>query len=316
MSKVPKGSGMITSLVGPNSYARKVALEKMVAEFSSKHGSMAIERLDGEETTVAQTKEALESISFLTPQKLVVLRTPSALKEVLQDFEDLFSDIPDSTKLIIIEPVPDKRSKYYGYLQKHTYCVQCIEPNETELVSWLMAEANRLGSKLSRADAAYIVGLVGNNQMALATEIEKLSLASEEEISRQIIDVMVEPTLQSTIFQLVESAFAGDITRTFRLYDEQRAQKVEPQAIIGMLAWQFHVLAVLITAGDKSDTQISADTNIKPFTLQKSRALVKRKGAKKIKQLIKDLYLLDVRSKSTITDVDDALKNYFIAMSR
>jgi len=75
MSKVPKGSGMITSLVGPNSYARKVALEKMVAEFSSKHGSMAIERLDGEETTVAQTKEALESISFLTPQKLVVWRT-------------------------------------------------------------------------------------------------------------------------------------------------------------------------------------------------------------------------------------------------
>ena len=105
-------------------------------------------------------------------------------------------------------------------------------------------------------DARYLVERVGTNQQLLANEIEKLALY-DKDISKESIDLLTEETPQSTIFELLEAAFAGNHRKVQTLYAEQRAMKVEPPQIIALLAWQLHILAIIKTAGDRTPETIA-----------------------------------------------------------
>ncbi len=72
---------MIVTLTGDNHFLIQSELNQVVKSFVSKYGDMALEKYDGEESEYDQMREALESMPFLAPRKLVVLRSPSACKE-------------------------------------------------------------------------------------------------------------------------------------------------------------------------------------------------------------------------------------------
>ncbi len=98
----------------------------------------------------------------------------------------------------------------------------------------------------------------------------------DSKITRRTIDLLTDPAPQSTVFQLLEAAFAGDRRRASELYADQRAQSVEPPQIIAMLAWQLHVLAVIKTAGDRSPRAIAKEAGINPFVIRKSQGIVSK----------------------------------------
>src|SRR5207302_5372047 len=102
---------------------------------------------------------------------------------------------------------------------------------------WLSETAKARNATLNPSDASYLVERVGLNQQLLANELDKLLLYNPQ-ITRSSIDQLTDPTPQSTVFQLLEAAFAGRTKQALDLYAEQRGLKVEPQQIIAMLAWQ------------------------------------------------------------------------------
>src|SRR5690606_24141563 len=122
--------------------------------------------------------------------------------------------------------------------------------------------------------------------------INKLVLF-DPHISRESIGLLTEPLPQSTMFQLLDAAFAGDNKRALELYDEQRAQKVEPQAILGMIAWQLHVLALVKTAEQQGITDIAKEAKLSPFVVQKSRGITRRLSLAKLKDLLNRAHKLD-----------------------
>jgi DNA polymerase-3 subunit delta len=167
---------------------------------------------------------------------------------------------------------------------------------------------------LQRADAQYLAERVGLNQQLLANELEKL-LLYDVQISRQTIDLLTEPAPQSTIFQLLEAAFAGNRRRAMELYREQRALKVEPPQIIAMLAWQLHVLALIKTAGQRSSDAIASEAKLSPYVVRKSQGIADNLTGSELKVLVQDLLEIDVRSKRSALDADEALQNYLLKLA-
>src|SRR5260370_1077233 len=78
------------------------------------------------------------------------------------------------------------------------------ELDEEGLALWLVAAAKAQGGKLSPADARFLVARVGVVQQLLAGELEKLLLYAPE-ITQQTIEMLVEATPQSKIFDLLEA---------------------------------------------------------------------------------------------------------------
>ncbi|MEK7059157.1 MAG: DNA polymerase III subunit delta [Patescibacteria group bacterium] len=305
---------MVIALTGENGFGLGLALRQLVDSFVAEHGDLALERIDAEEAGFARLQESLTSLPFLASKKLVVLRAPSKQKEFLEKFEQILAEVPETTEVIIVEPKLDRRLSYYKYLKSKTDFRDFPELDQNGLVSWLVTMAKDRNGHLSSSDARYLVERAGLKQQLLANELDKL-LLYDAKITRQTIDLLTEPSPQSTIFQLLEAAFAGDSKRAMKLYAEQRSLKVEPQQIVAMLAWQLHVLAIIKTAGDRGADEIAREAKLNPFVVRKSQAIARNLSQAELRRQVGELLKIDVKTKRTSIDFDEALQNYLITLS-
>ncbi|MBI1857466.1 DNA polymerase III subunit delta [Candidatus Saccharibacteria bacterium] len=305
---------MIITLTGSNSFMLHQRLQKIIDVFVVEHTDMGLEKFDGGEAEFDKIRESLQSLPFLASKKLIVLRTPSILKQFIEQAEILLAELPETTDVILVEPKLDKRSSYYKFLSKHSEFHEFGNLDEQNLSTWLVQMARNNGNNLRFADARYLVERLGTNQQLLAGELDKLSNFNSD-ITKENIDLLVEPTPQSTIFQLLEAALNGRTKMALKLYDEQRIQKTEPFAIIAMLAWQLHVVAIIKTAGARSDADIASEAKLSPFVVRKSRLIADRLSFMEVKLLLDELLRLDERLKTENIDADEALKNFLLKTS-
>lgn len=305
---------MIITLTGENNFGLQAALDDLVKGFVIINSPLALERVDAQEAGFDKIQEVMTGLPFLSARKMVLLRSPSSNKQFVEQFEQLIGDMPDTTDLVLVEPKLDKRTAYYKQLKKLTDFKEFAELDGAALARWLADTAKQAGGKLSLPDATYLVERIGPNQQLLSNELDKL-LLYDSNVTRRTIDLLTEPAPQSTIFQLLEAAFAGRSERALKLYGEQRAQKVEPQQIIAMLAWQLHVLAVIKAAGDRPADEIAKDARLNPFVVRKSQGIARDLSLGEVKRLVADLIKIDVSSKRTAIDLDEALQNYLLQLS-
>lgn len=306
---------MIETFTGANDFARTQALRQRVAEFVQQHGDFAVERLDGESTSSEQMRASVESLPFLTARKLVVLREPSKQKVFTEAIADILAAVSESTDVIIVEPKLDKRLSYYKILKKDTQLQEFPQLDANGLSRWASEYVKQNGGTLSATDAKLIVDRLGVNQQMMQLELDKL-LAYDPKVTKQTIELLTDRLPQSTVFELLDAAFAGNLPRAMQLYKEQRELKVEPQAIIAMLAWQLHIVAVVKAGGQKSADDIAKAAKLNPFVVRKSQTLAKKLTLQRLKQLVAELLALDARLKRTVTDADDATQLYLIQLAQ
>lgn len=303
----------VTALTGKNSFALQAALKDKVNAFVDANGDLALETIDLEEQEVSALAAALSSPGFLSPQKMVVVHSPSKNKQFIEGFEKVLEEVADGVEVLAVDPQVDKRTAWYKWLKKHADLHESADLDERGLVAWACDYAKDGGGELSRADARVLVQRIGTNQRLLANELDKL-LAYDPKITKKTIELLCEPLPQSSVFDLLEAALAGNKKRVTELFDEQRRARVEPQAIMGLIGWQMHVLAIVATAGDRSSSEIAKAAKLNPFVVQKSMPLAKKRGPAAIKQLVQQATGLDMRLKSTSVNAHDAVLNFLLAM--
>ena len=305
---------MITTLTGENDVLRQQTLRSLVDGFVAEHGDMGLERLDGEEVDYNRMLGAVQSLPFLASRKMLVLRSPGANKEFAEKFEAFVAELAGTNDVVLVEPKLDKRLSYYKLLKKLTDFREFNPLDDNALVRYLAEYAREQGGVLSATDARLLVDRVGTNQLVLQHEVDKL-LAYDAKISRANIELLTERTPQSSIFELLDAAFAGNAKRALSLYAEQRALRVEPQQILAMLVWQLHILAIVKTAGSKSADTMAKDSRLSPFTIRKTQNLARSTTLAHLRQLITSLREYDVRLKSQALSADEVVQYYLLNLA-
>lgn len=302
---------MIYTYTGENNYLKRRALTEKIKTFVETYGDFALERLQGDEATLDQMQAAITSMPFLAERKLVVIHKASANKDFIDVVATIVSRVPEITDVIFDEPKLDKRTGYYKWLKSKTEYQEFSILDDQRLVGWMIEYAKQKGSALARGDAMYVLQRVGNNQQRLANELDKLTLL-EGPITRASIDELTEPTPQSKIFDLLDAAFSGDTPRAMALYEDQRAQKVQPQAMLAMLGWQLRQVALAKTAGNHD---LVGEAKMSPYGAEKAKRIASRMTLAHLKRLMSDLTILDVRSKRSAIDLDQALREYILRIT-
>jgi DNA polymerase-3 subunit delta len=244
---------------------------------------------------------------------MVIVRELGGNHEAAEKIEQIISSVSPTTHLVIHEPATDKRTAYYKTLKSKTQFEEFGDLEPRELAGWLVAEAQNMGAKLSLADANYLIERVGAGQTLLSNELEKISLY-DSEISRANIDLLTEKAPQSKIFDLLDATFSGNKKKALDLYDEQRTQRIEPQAILALLAWQLHLIAVAKAAKGKNPGEIAKEAKISPYPLAKAQSLAARITDEKLKSMIAEAAEIDYRSKTLSLEVDEALRAYIVTI--
>jgi DNA polymerase-3 subunit delta len=287
-------------------------LDSLVADFTHTYGEVGVEHLDGEDADTAKMRGSLQSLPFLTDRKLVVLREPGKQKDFAENIATILENMPETTDVIIVEPKLDKRLSYYKTLKKQTDFREFAELDANSLTRWAVEYVKMRGS-LSLADAKFLIDRVGANQQLVKNELDKL-LTYSTTISRQTIELLTETAPQSTVFELLDAAFAGNKSRAMELYKEQRAIRVEPQAIIAMIVWQLHVMAIVRAAGTMPADEIAKSAKLNPFVVRKTQSLARNRTLPQIKTMVQKLLALDIQLKTTAIDDDAALQLYLLEL--
>lgn len=300
---------MIISLAGSNKFAINKRLNELINEFIKNNGKLAIERFDGEEVDAKTIAEAINNLPLLANSKMVVIRNGQANKELVEQIEQIISSTPDWCELIFYEPQIDRRSIYFKVLKGKSEFEDFAELNPQDLPKWLLNESAKHGGELTFADANYLVRRIGPDQNRLVSELVKLITYSPK-VSRQTIDELTEPTPQSRVFDLLDAAFNDQKSLALKLYGQQRAQKVEPQAILAMLTWQLNLIALAKTGAGKAPAEIASDSGNSEYPLRKAGGLAAQLSDKRLGELVNAVYEIELKSKTQTYDLDEALKTY------
>lgn len=304
---------MKVALTGSNHYLLKKRLDEITNAFIAEQNELALERKDAEETDFQSVLDAVQSLPFLSERKMLVLRGAGNNKDISGQIEQIIDAAGDTSDLIFYEPNIDKRSSFFKVLKSKTQLEEFNEMDARSLAKWLAAEAKKQHGSLTQADAEYLVERVGTDQQQLANELDKL-ITYESKVSRANIDLLTEKTPQSKVFDLLDAAFAGDKELALELYQDQRAQKVEPQAIMAMIAWQLKLLALAKLGVGKNSQQIARDAGLSPYPVMKAQNLARKIDDNKFRQMVADALDIDEKGKTKNIDLDEALKTYIVTL--
>ncbi len=306
---------MLVVLTGDDSFALKQALRARINEFVDKHGEFALEQMDADDAAVEHIFDAINSIPLLSAGKMVVVYGASRHKELLEKLADNPESVPESTELLLVDSKLDKRARYYKQLRKTAQFNEFLSTDTKDIASWAVDYAKTQGGELSRSEASYLAQRVGIDKTLLSSEIDKLVTFSPK-VTRESIDLLCEPLPRSTVFQLLDAAFVGNTDRALELYKDQRKQRVEPLAILGMIAWQLQSLALVKTAGERSVEDIAREAKLNPFVVRKNREVASKITLLQLRKLVRRALELDVKLKSTAVDADEAMRYFLMTLSR
>lgn len=303
---------MITTLTGKNTYALKIALREIVATAETELGDMGIEKIDAQESDVDTILQAVQSLPFLVPKKLVVVQNAQGNTELMNRIDEVIDRTADEVDVVLVGPVFDKRKSSFNSLKKHTSLKEFTEPKPFELPDFVLSTSKKLGVSITKADATYLIDRVGPDQMILQSELQKMAIMSDK-ITRDEIDTHTEQSPQSSIFDMLDAAFSGRTERAVELYRQQRKMRIEPQYIIAMLTWQLHNLALAVFAQPQSES-VLVGAGQSPYAARKSLSLARSISKSDLKRYVSDLVALDVAIK-TSAEADSALELYLMNVS-
>lgn len=306
---------MILAFIGDNGHAREQAANEFVNGFIGIHGTVAVDKFAGEELDLSVLTDAISSVPFLSERRLVIVRDLSMNKQLAEQLEVISSSVADQVDFVIIEGHVDGRSKYLTTLKNVAEVREFAHLEGDELVGWVVAQAKNSNGIISHAVAQELIDRVGTNQQLLANELTKLILFNQQ-ITSQTITELTTHTPQSSIFAMLDAAFSGETVAALKLYQEQREQGMEPQAILAMMVWQLHALTLVKAAGMMPVSEIASQAKLSPFVARKNQANARRLSDHKLRQLLEQAIATDrtLKTKSRV-NADDAVQTLVLSFA-
>lgn len=203
--------------------------------------------LDGQECNWETIADAVEALPLMAERKSVCVRELDVTSATVYDrLMALLAALPAHCVLILwyAHPLDSRKSnKWKAFLttaEKVGTCVDFERRTAAELARMLCAGAARRNCKLSPAAANKMVEQCGNDLSLLLNELEKLcAVANEQEITPQLVELVVTRQLSARVYDLSKAIFKGDYRTAYTILHRLFASREEPVSILAVLSGAF-----------------------------------------------------------------------------
>lgn len=235
-------------LHGEETYLREYYLSRMRKKLLSgpaeefNYHRFTRETLDWDD--VAAAVEAMPMMAERTVVEVDdvdLYKEPEAAREKLVA---ILSDLPDYCCLIFVYDTAafsqDKRlKKLHKAVEDNVQCVEFRKQSGAELRAWIQRQAQRGGKVLDNPTADYLAFLTDNSLSILQSELQKLTAyASGQQITKQDVDAVVEPTLTAVSFDISNAIVDGSYERALQKLRDLLAMQQEPILLLGAISTQ------------------------------------------------------------------------------
>jgi DNA polymerase-3 subunit delta len=204
-------------------------------------------------------KDEANSLSLFSSRRILDLRIPSAKpgREGGQALKEYAANPPEDTVLLITSgklEAAQKKSAWFKALDQAGVVMQCWPIGPDRLPAWIKQRFQSRGMQASREVIDYVCQRVEGNLLAAAQEIDKLNLL----VGPGVVDIdsvreAVADSSRFSVFELADSALAGDQVRVMRILHGLHAEGIEPILVTWSLAKDIRLLAAVSAKRDSAD---------------------------------------------------------------
>lgn len=300
-------------LVYDNYYLFQEKLKDIIS--STKFENASITNYDLEEENLYNALLDLDTYSFLTEQKVIIIKNINLLEDN-QDTKHLlkYLDNANNDNLLILTTTKFNATKKINKeLKKKTNYIKLETDLNKEIKNILQ------GYEVESGVITKLIEYSNNNIDIIKSECDKLKQykfdtkkITKEDVETIVIKHIGEST--QIVFDLIKDIAIKDKKRAIIKYEKLKKYNVDDIAIIGLLESQLRLMIQIIMFSEKNYTNkdIAATLNIHPYRIEKTKELLRYSNKKDVCNMIKNLSNIDYKIKSGQIDNKDAIFMYII----
>ncbi len=300
-------------LVYDNYYLFQEKLKDIIS--STKFENASITNYDLEEEDLYNALLDLDTYSFLTEQKVIIIKNINLLEDN-QDTKHLlkYLDNPNNDNLLILTTTKFNATKKINKeLKKKTNYIKLETDLNKEIKNILQ------GYEVEAGVITKLIEYSNNNIDIIKSECDKLKQykfdtkkITKEDVETIVIKHIGEST--QIVFDLIKDIAIKDKKRAIIKYEKLKKYNVDDIALIGLLESQLRLMIQIIMFSEKnySNKDIAATLNIHPYRIEKTKELLRYSNKKDVCNMIKNLSNIDYNIKSGQIDNKDAIFMYII----
>ena len=281
-------------------------IDKKIEELIKEKGfdSSSVTTYDLEEDSITSLIEDADTISFLTPNKVIIGKNLSNNNLDEKNLKTLskYLDNPNSDVLLILVTTNiDARKKIIKEVI-----------NKLSLVNISTDTKTLVKDILKGYDVEYrVINLLeeyySEDLERLISETKKLALAfiNNKKITyKDALELLVKPLNKqdSLAFDLVREIALKDKKKAVNIYNELLSYNIESYALFGLLESQYRLLyqVKVLNKRNISYNDMASILEVHPFRVKKTLELVRYYTLKEIRKLLKNLSDIDFKIKSGV----------------
>ncbi|VAW61940.1 DNA polymerase III delta subunit [hydrothermal vent metagenome] len=222
--------------------------------------------------------DAGNSLSLFAEKRILELRLPTGKpgkvgSKVLQEY----AQRPADDAILIISSgkleSSSKNTKWFKTLDQQGVVIQCWPVNADQLPQWINQRLQSKGLTADNDAVQLLADRVEGNLLAAAQEVDKLFLLyGAGKLNFEQTASAVANSSRYNIYDLVDTALAGNVTRTSRIIGGLKNEGVEPVLMLWALSREVRMIAKI------SEANVSPDAAMAKLRVWENRKALIRKA--------------------------------------
>mgnify|MGYP002625998176 CR=1 FL=1 len=193
---------------------------------------------------------------------------------------DYLSEISESTIFIFVETKADKKYRLFKAANACDRACEMKMPSEADLAKWIGAKI-KLADKQMKKDAwERFLMMTGDSMNNMDTELEKLIsyMGDRQQITVDDVNAICIENTNVKIYELADAMAEKNARKTFDIYHEWMAARVEPRAVLGEIIKLYNRLKLIkeMDANGKSIHDIAAEIRTQDYYVKVNLGRAKR----------------------------------------
>lgn len=289
---------------GENTFSSFEKLNHWKSEFAKKYGDTNIEQIESDDLDIGKFATDISSVPFLAEKRMIIIK--NFLKKAKAEEQKRVAEILESTQdfcLVVFyeDSPPDKRTSLYQKISKIGEVTEFPIPSLKEIISAILEKSKHENIKISPKTTEYLADYCSRNLWTIKNEVEKLkTFADGKEITKEMIDNLVIPSINSSIFKLTDAIALKDNKDSVKTLRNLIESDEELTMIFFMIVRHFRLMIQIKELVDKKDPPfaIAKRLSIHPFVAQTISRQCKNFTEDQLKNIYQKLLKIDTDFKT------------------
>lgn len=257
----------------------------------------------------------IETMPFFSEYKVIMINdfNPEKIAEnETETFLNMLGSVPDTTIVVFyltgctFSLRSQRMKKLFEDIKKYAFVCEFKPLTPKETAGIIYKKIEREGRRISTQNANYLAEITACDLNLASVETTKLCsyVDKGKEITKDIIDKMVEKRLETKIFTLSDAMISGSSQNAFRILNELFEQRVDPIPILATLSTAYsEYYAAKIAANEGGSAAKTASdlgyTGARASFFSKKYAQASKMNPSSLRKAMKIIYETDIKLKTT-----------------